>query len=128
MKYKQKSFLVPYLSKEYRNNWEKVFGGDVRKVKLQVGDLVGVKEFGGCWTLTTPGTWIKDAAPSYWYWFGVVGEIKKPGDVPHTGRPEDCIKIRYYDSDSGKKMWSWHNREELYFVKRNVQKMWEKRR
>lgn len=126
MKYKQKSFSVPYLSKSYRDNWEKVFGEEMRFVKLQVGDLVAIKEYGGHWKPTKKAIWIKDQEPSYW--FGVIGEIRKPGDVPHEGEPESCFKIRYYCSESGSQMWSWHKREEIYFVKRNVQKMWEKRR
>ena len=123
MKYQQKSFSVPYLSKNYRDNWEKVFGKKVEFVELQVDDLVAIKEYGGYWTFK--GDWIKDQEPLYW--FGIIDEIRKYGDVPHED-PEACFNIKYFHSESGSQMWSWHKREEIYFVKRNVQDVWRRKR
>jgi len=125
MKYKQKSFLVPYISKEYRENWEKAFGEEVKRILLRKGDLVGVKEYGGHWT-PKKDKWIEDKFPSYW--FGIISEIKKLGDVFYSEDLKKCVKIKHYDSVNGEYIYSCHKKEDVYFVRRNVLRMWEKKR
>lgn len=39
MKYQNKIFMVPYMSKKYRNNWENTFGS-----KLAYGDVVVIEQ------------------------------------------------------------------------------------
>jgi hypothetical protein len=38
MKYKEETFLVAYMSKEYRDNWEKIFGKKEKKRKCNLKD------------------------------------------------------------------------------------------
>jgi len=109
MKYQEKSFQVAYGSKKYRENWDNAFSNGVRKVDLKIGDLVAVKEH-------------RHHLP----WFGTVAQIREQGDIPHTGDPESCIRIDWLDPNNSESLWSWEKREDIYFVKRNFEKRWEK--
>jgi len=96
MKYQDKTFSVPYMSKEYSNNWEKTFKS--KKIEVRPGDLVAVKE-------------------ERYYWFGIVEEINQT--PPHSDA-KFCVKISFFDISSGIMSHSWESKENTYFIKRNV--------
>ncbi len=116
MKYEQKTFIVPFTSKDYRDNWDDVFGSPAIKIVLQVGDLVGVRGFGCFWN--GEGEWIENT--EYSYWFGFVEEI----ELDDTKQ----IKIKYFDPDAGEHVSCWQHRDDIYFVKRDIEKTWKSRR
>jgi hypothetical protein len=112
MKYKQKSFTIPYLSDDYKNNWEDIF--NTREVvKLIVGDLVAVKD--GGWENSEP-RWKEDTNPSYW--FGVIDMI---------GSSDRLFRVKHF-TIRGDQTISWCERKEIYFIKRCVQKLLSKKR
>ena len=88
----------------------------MEKKKLKIGDLVAVEEYGVYYSGN--GTrWVKNKNPSHW--FGTIGDIREPGDVPHEGPSDLCIRVDFFSSDSGETMWSWEGKKSLYFIKRN---------
>lgn len=115
MKYQEKSFMVPYTSKEYRDNWSNIFS---KTSHLKVGDLVAVKEYGGFWATDKSGEsqWYEDEEPSFWY--GVIGDIV---DKSKFKDKDLVILIDFFSAESGRKNWEWVSKKDVCLITHNIE-------
>lgn len=86
--------------------------------KVKVGDLVAYRFFGGEWDRSKKETdWKENDYP--FFLFATIADIRKAGDVPHTGDPEDRVKIEWSDEEHTNEdnpKWYWVNPKNLIFL------------